>query len=431
MARLMPRLSIAGWGVLCLATLAFYPVLLTEYHVAKGYTYFLFLVGLLFVLFKRLSGSHPAEHEQPPERLFLFWILLYVFYVYLTGYWGQQAIGHGDTLFSVASETLVKFMLPLVLIPLFHFLKVGLRFYRALVILAGMVILATFMYDLGTGHARYSRLFGQPIVYGDLAMLTGVLLLVTAWFEKGCLLRMLMILLGTAGVAASLYSGSRGGWILLLTLPLIFVVGRSWRTRWGIMLGWFVGMTIIFAALYVSVPAIKQRLDLAVHDFKGLIDKPDVYHCSSIGARISMWRIGLQAVREHPWTGIGLGNFYAYKKRFIEKNGVPKCLMRYKHEHSMYMTALVSTGVLGSAMLGLLFWGLYLFFRNRISLSSDHVLIALSGLVLLLAYLDFGLSESFLFTHVGSAAFFFLASLFIYLLSRRDISDACCGRFHL
>ena len=287
------------------------------------------------------------------------------------------------------------------------------------------------MYDLGTGHARYDRLFGAPIIYGDLALLTGILLLVAAWFEKGCLLRMLMVLLGGVGVAASLYSGSRGGWILLLTLPFIFMVGRTWHIRWGIMLGWFLGMVIVFAALYVSVPPIKQRLDLVVQDIKSLINKPDAYHCSSIGARISMWKIGLHAVREYPWTGIGLGSFYAYKKQFLERNKGPKCLLRYKHEHSMYMTALVSTGIIGSIFLGALFWGLYTFFRHRMTMTKDHGWIALSGLVLLLAYLDFGLSESFLFTHVGSAAFFLLSALFIHFLSQQDIPDACCGRLYL
>ncbi len=94
------------------------------------------------------------------------------------------------------------------------------------------------------------------------------------------------------------YTKSKGGWISLALVALIFLAVRG-RTRlvryWKAALGAGAGLVVLFAALQLtrSAPPLDEYLE-------------------SFTVRAQYWRAGLMIIRDHPVTGVGLNNFGDY-----------------------------------------------------------------------------------------------------------------------
>jgi O-antigen ligase len=180
---------------------------------------------------------------------------------------------------------------------------------------------------------------------------------------------LLMGLLGLAGVACLYWSGSKGGWLLLLGLGLIALLRLRFSRR--LKLAMVVGiLTIGLAGFFVKYSGFFQK------------------GATSVSARFDYWRAALQTARERPMFGTGPGTFaipYERLKRpeaefsrivhndYLEQasdSGWPGFLsytlfvvaalvVGYKRSGD-WPLFLVWLGVLGWALQGLLEFGLYL-----------------------------------------------------------------------
>jgi O-antigen ligase len=135
---------------------------------------------------------------------------------------------------------------------------------------------------------------------------------------------------------------------------------------------------------------------------------PSVPPVVFIPDRITLWRVGVQAFRMHPWTGIGLNNFRLIYGRFLglqEWNATV-------HSNNLYLEILVSLGLAGAlpffAWLGALVGDIR---RTLARTGPDWLSLSLG--TALLAYLAHGLLDYFLLFHATGLLFWLLVGLWI------------------
>ena len=76
---------------------------------------------------------------------------------------------------------------------------------------------------------------------------------------------------------------------------------------------------LLVLALFYTLPQFQQRVGQAAHELGTYNTSPDVH--SSVGARLNMWKLSLQAIAERPWTGHGVGSWSPVAKRLYGTGG--------------------------------------------------------------------------------------------------------------
>ncbi|MEA3404416.1 MAG: O-antigen ligase family protein [Pseudomonadota bacterium] len=394
----------------------FLPSLVYENYFAKAYVSFVILFGFLFVLYFNYKKIIFSKDE---ETFIGFGVLIYL--VALSGFFQQTP---ELTRFGPAMEGYLKALVPLGLIPILHFLKVrNLNFYFVTLALACLTAFGSSFLGVAEGFRRGGGdVHGSAIIFGDLAMLFGLLSCVIALYFfklRKHLLLYVFLFIGALGIISSLLSGSRGGWLAIFTVPFLFLLFLEEKRHRHLFLGLFLVVIIVLVSIGMSVDNISSRVHAFWRELEQLLF---LFKLSggSLGARIQMWEVALQAFLSSPVFGIGVGEFFAYKANLILNGEASVKIERFKHAHNEYLTILSSMGLVGIAAFFFMFRWLWRYFSKAIKSSVlEKKILGLSGLVVIVCMIDFSLSESFLSSHLGGAAFYFLIALFIYLISQQ------------
>ncbi len=277
-----------------------------------------------------------------------------------------------------------------------------LSLYRPLgsgAILATLVMAGQAWYQVERLGQEQATGFYHPIVFGDLAVL---------WGSLGVLFA-LTILPGwrgwvTASVAAaaatyaSALSQARGAWLFVPVFMVVLVWTFLSRRSSGRSLGW--GMVVVMLSgmavgLWQS-DRIVERVELAASDLRTFTEDPGAE--TSWGIRLNLWRNSLLLARENPVFGGGLGDFQDHMMAMVEDGRSWNVwVAHYAHAHSIYFDALANAGIVGLAatVVGYLLLPLW-FFRGILTTAQDSParFLAMGGVVTVLAFATFGLSEA-------------------------------------
>ncbi|MFG6178952.1 O-antigen ligase family protein [Halomonas sp. THAF12] len=263
---------------------------------------------------------------------------------------------------------------------------------------------------------RYSRASNgmNPIPFGNIALLLGCLSLLAAiwWWarrrrasrrhiqaSRGERLALVAVL---GGFLASLLSGTRGGWVALpLLLGLCYLAWRwlpvgtvrpaaPWRRFTMIM-----GLLMLMVVTAVPISGVTSRLERAVEDFQAYQQGEE--RDGSVGLRLEMWRAGYRLFLERPVTGWGEGRLEAARDDMVARGDLHPGVSVFDQLHSDTIDTAARRGLLGLVVLGL-FYGvpLWLFYRR---LGHEEVgvrVLAVAGLLIPVAFLEFGLTQSML-----------------------------------
>lgn len=413
------RTKVLAKQLLAFFCLFFLAVLVTENYFATAYVHLFMLVGAGFIIYSNQKGISYSKEEEALIKLSVFAFLLL-----MIGFFFQDP---EYTKFHRTLETQAAHLLPLLLIPIAYVIrdKLSLKFLAWCLIIAAVIAFMTTLmayHDglIAAGRRGGGEIHGAPIIYGNLAMLYGV----AAWalssyfFKRDNRIFMLLILAGLLGVASSLLSGTRGGWIVLLTLPFFIIpaVFSSNRKRYIVI--YFMILIIIAPSLYMLSDSISYRVDAMIHEISLLITQEN-YMGGSLGSRLAFWDVAIKAFLSSPIWGIGAGEFYAYKKDFVDAGLIPEWHDRFKHAHNEYMSILSGQGLIGVMFYFVFFGWLFVNFK-RMFMHEDKALktLGLVGMVVLFAYFEFSLTESFFSSQLGLPAFYFLISLLFVIAEK-------------
>jgi len=157
------------------------------------------------------------------------------------------------------------------------------------------------------------------------------------------------------GVAALLAVGiglsqSRGAWLGAAFAFLTLVIVWSRHTRKLLAPAALLGSIVLTMALAgLLPPSVLDRVAQAVAYF-GVFDVTTVETTGenfAVVERMAHWQAGWNMFVDHPWFGVGAGNYAdAYDRYFLR--GWPEAL---GHAHNYYLNMLAELGVLGGAAL--------------------------------------------------------------------------------
>lgn len=293
-------------------------------------------------------------------------------------------------------ERILKFLL---FIPLYFMIRsVRIDLLRVLLfgcVVAGFVMAAIAYYEVEILNRTVAQGAYHKIIFGDMAMLTALLLLAGLTFQKSPhVLQVLTLVSAGAAVYASILSGSRGAWLALPVGLLVitwagFINKRKYPGRNALAL-----MAAFAVILVVTFPFVQQKFETSYQSFSSYLDGSNPR--TSIGQRLQMWGIALEVWRQHPLIGTGLGDFKHHVQQKLDTEQAQLDLV-FSHAHSIYLEFLTTTGLIGLLVMvgSILVLPLILMIdRYRHAKTAISRNAALAGGVLVVSFAVFGLTEA-------------------------------------
>jgi len=263
-------------------------------------------------------------------------------------------------------------------------------------------------------HMDRAHGYTNAIQFGDISLLFGLMALTAlvlhprragglrpalrAWLAAGAVL----------GLTGSILSQSRGGW---LALPLVWLAwaiglwgGQGGRKGWR-LLARLTGLLALAAGLLAALqlPVLEHRMalartEVAAYEQHGQAD-------TSVGQRLAHWRVAIAMGRERPLLGWGSG-YTAEKARLVAAGEGNPAVLAYGHAHNEWLDMFARRGLVGTALLAAWFALPFLIFfprrRDPACVTTDEnsqaLTIRVTGLLLPVSYLGFGLTQV-LFEH--------------------------------
>ena len=385
----------------------------------KGYNYgstALLVVSILFVFYSIYKKFKITEIIKQNNSIF-FVISLYflnaLFFIIL----------HGDK-FKLIDNPLRAFLfLSVIIFVIYTKVKFDVLLYSIPVgsFLAGLVALYQY-YVLHLPSAFWEQM---KIQSGDIAMSLGLFSFIIALYLfdiKKNRFALVTAIAGLFGVLASVLSFARGGWV---GVPLIFVfILYMYRNMISKKLLSAVVLSILVGGISLSTNEqfVGRILDV----------KNNLSHYSqnskdgSIGARLDMWKMGVDAFIEHPISGWSLKALDEYKKSLADKGIVSREFTVYSHLHNQFIDELAKKGLLGGvAILGIFLVPLCSFYRKQKKFLNNKKIKLLTalGIVHVLSTMSYCLTQAFL-THNSGNIFYFFSLVLFWSFMKKSISDS-------
>lgn len=243
----------------------------------------------------------------------------------------------------------------------------------------------------------------HPIQFGNIALLFGVLCLVRVMvvFEWSRLNASLWLGF-VAGLAASVWSQTRGGWVAVV-LIFVWILARATK-------GLHISQKSVFVlalAGALAVPAfqntglVQSRIKEAATEFNAFFEYGT--QDTAVGARLAMWKIGLSGITEAPLFGHGDQGWLDRRDAAIANGELSSFSAEFTHLHNEYLNVTFKRGLIGLVLyLALYLLPMLMFFKPYLNDARNKVRsLAISGMVIPMMFMDFGLTQTFLSHNSG------------------------------
>jgi O-antigen ligase len=288
------------------------------------------------------------------------------------------------------------------------------------------------VFEQNIGRATGS--VNHPIPFGNTAIVLGAVALVAGSMfpfdgDRARWKRWFLLFAGTAGAGASLLSGSKGGWLSLFIIGL--TVAYLTTHQWPMLRRHFAALAVIaslvIAGLLAPSHVVKDRVESGLKGGWHWVQTGEVTE-GSVSMRFEIWKLSLRMIAEEPW--LGHGSVGARERWHVLLNegkahqslvDLVKANPKFSTADNEMLGALKGGGLLG--MLGLLagyvgVWMAFWLWRRH----EDAQIKTLStiGLLLVLMYLEFGLTVSVFGINVFRSVFVTLAVVLLAFITVRS-----------
>ncbi|MEH6436528.1 O-antigen ligase family protein [Massilia sp. DD77] len=238
--------------------------------------------------------------------------------------------------------------------------------------------------------------FLNAITFGDLALCLGLVGLAAAVDYRHSTRKALLPALGAvAGLAASLATGTRGGWIALALAGLLFLsyaqMLHSRRVRL-LLVGSF---ALVGATFFIPATGMQQRAEQGVTDVRTWMNGGSAF--SNVGIRLELWKGAAMLIAERPFTGLDQAAVRAELRRHVEDRALDPVVLPAEHLHNDVLQALATGGVWGLLAWAGILLAPFLFFSRALGrgvhMGMPQFGPALAGMLVVLSYFSFGLTE--------------------------------------
>jgi len=245
--------------------------------------------------------------------------------------------------------------------------------------------------------------------FGNISLLLGMMSLASVKLfnqNKRTAIIIALVALGF-GVIASMTSGSKGGWI---SLPLLFWIAvdllekPTYTKRFTSL---FVVLAIATIA-YLSSSLVQSRVDAVTPSLITYFSSDQIAD-GSVGPRLEMWSASWAIFTQHPIFGAGVGSYFAEKTALVEQGITNAHVATYVQSHNQLLQSMAEGGIIGVACVYGIYAALISHYRHALSYASPT---AVSGLMLAVAFIDFGMADGI--WSITNAGTFFTVMAVIY-----------------
>lgn len=407
----------------CILLFSFPLLVLTQKHAGGVIFLLLALIGLF--LYPWLRKNSPLIHS---EILLIFSLL---FFVFVAGF----AIILGDDI-STGYRWFGKFLRFAFAVPLFLLLR-RIPIPESLLwnslalgaILCGIVaVIEIYVGQIlgwGGGHAGRASGVTHPIMFGDISLVMGVMAFCgLSYFQKQKSWASSLPVAGLAmGLLASFMSGSRGSWITIPAL-LLFLL---WSMRAEIPQKLLAGITTLVIAVPLLIYVLpgtnmSERIGKTFEEYANYLNNPPGKNLmgNPVGIRLEMWQASWTIFRESPLLGTGWGNYESAAEKLVAQGARNEAITQYRHPHNQYLSSMANSGIAGLvATLVLLAVPIFIFYRAYKSELSLKRPLATAGIVLVIAFAHFALTESVFERNMTINFYSFYLALITALIHKR------------
>ena len=271
---------------------------------------------------------------------------------------------------------------------------------------------------------RWASTFLDPIGFGGLALLLGVLSLLSLdWYRRDPLpMRLLKVAGFASGFLAAVPTGARGPWLALLAVIALLAAttlrGRPVALRVAI----WAAVTAALLAAFATIDSFRGRFDLMATDLGSFFLGGE--RDTSPGIRLQIWRAALLAFAEQPLIGLGAGGFAAAAEGYA-KLGVlsPLAAQAARAEmHNSYLAFAADFGVPGLLAIVAVFVVPAAALARRLRADAVGRRAALMGLVIIVMYASCAVTVD-MFALKMMAAFYAAATAFMAAIAFADDGD--------
>ena len=244
-------------------------------------------------------------------------------------------------------------------------------------------------FALPGGHMRAYGAFRQPNPYagylGYLAPVAASLAAAGLWrwlasrnrrdLAAGLLCGAAALLLA-AGIGMS---WSRGGWLALAAALTVVIALRNQRTA---LLTLAAGAVLIGVIGLTGIGWLPGPIEGRLHDLGSYLGGPDPARTEITDAnfavleRLAHWQAGLDMFRDHPWLGVGIGNYSAAYAGYA----LPHWYEPLGHAHNIFINFLAETGVAGAGAFALVWLGAWRLSWRTVRRAARHGSVVASAL---------------------------------------------------
>jgi O-antigen ligase len=253
----------------------------------------------------------------------------------------------------------------------------------------------------------------NPITFGDLALLLALVALAGAVDMRRHPGQALLAGTGAlAGLAASVLTGTRGGWPALALAALVLgrhVVRVDSRRVRALLAA---GVGVLAAAWFMPVLGVQQRFAQGVSEARIWYEGGNVF--TNVGTRLELWKGAVMLIGEHPWFGMSFDACRARLAEFGQAGRFDPTVLELPHLHNDALQVLATGGVVGFVFWTATLAAPLLFFLRALGddVRAPQFAVALGGALVVLGYVAFGLTEVIFWSMKGSVFY----ALMVFLL---------------
>ncbi len=253
------------------------------------------------------------------------------------------------------------------------------------------------------------------IRFGNFELILGVLSLFSIdWFGRDrLLLRILKILGFAAGLAASLASGSRGGWLAIPVFIAIFFYFRMIRISLKTVAASLMAAILAITIAYTGSATFHRRVNELASDVASFSQGN---RDTSIGIRWQLYKAAVDVFSRHPIFGVGPEGFALEMKPMMEAGKItPAAAELGRGEvHSDILSKATGMGVFGLlAILAIYFVPFRLFWQATKSTSGQVKRAGLLGITFVSGFIVFGLTVEVLNLTMSTAFYSFTVAVLL------------------
>ncbi|HEY9281110.1 MAG TPA: O-antigen ligase family protein [Eoetvoesiella sp.] len=197
-----------------------------------------------------------------------------------------------------------------------------------------------------------------------------------------------------AGFYSFVASGTRGGWLAVPPMMLLFAIAFLTRKNLKRTLLGGSALILAFGISVAMVPnnSIKRGYDAAISNIDDYLKTHNAE--SSVGGRLEMWRMAYINIPQRPILGWSDKDYAAQLQRLVDEGKAHPRVLRLGHAHNNYLQEWIRQGLVGLLALLALYFIPFWYFCQRLASPSRNVrVMAVCGTTVLSSFFVYSMTQ--------------------------------------